>query len=63
MQLLEKERNGRELALCQYQGTDNKWYHFIDERHYQNTVESEQWGIRFLSVDSVAGFIIQNAKG
>jgi hypothetical protein len=37
-----------EPAEHQYQGTDGRWYSFIDQRHYDNTVADGRWPIRAL---------------
>ena len=35
-------------AARQFQGRDGVWHNFIDERHFQNTVEDSSWPIRNL---------------
>ena len=37
-----------EPAARQFQGRDGVWHNFIDERHFQNTVEDSSWPIRNL---------------
>lgn len=45
-------RQGRELALCQFQDpATGKWYPFHGESHYEATKASGMWPIRYLSVD------------
>ena len=37
-----------EPVARQFQGRDGMWHNFIDERHFQNTVEDGSWPIRNL---------------
>ena len=37
-----------EPAVRQFQGRDGVWHNFIDERHFQNTVEDGSWPLRNL---------------
>ena len=35
-------------AIQQFQGRDGTWHNFIDDRHFQNTVEDGSWPLRNL---------------
>ena len=35
-------------AIQQFQGRDGAWHNFIDDRHFQNTVEDGSWPLRNL---------------
>ena len=37
-----------EPAAQQFQGRDGAWHNFVDERHFQNTVEDGSWPLRNL---------------
>ena len=41
-----------EPAKHEFQGRDGKWYPFMDDAHYQNTVEDGSWPIRALYTES-----------
>lgn len=50
MQVEKDPRKGRELSLCQFQGTAGDWHAFMNEEHYRNTLDAG-YPIRYLSVD------------
>lgn len=44
--IAEAEKQEPELIGYQYQSKDGNWNNFINEKHYLNTLESEEWTIR-----------------
>ena len=52
-----------EPAARQFQGRDGVWHNFIDERHFQNTVEDGSWPIRNLySQEAIDNLLAQLAE-
>lgn len=43
-----EEMEKQEPVKYEFQGRDGKWYPFIDQRHYENTVADGTWPIRSL---------------
>lgn len=43
-----EEMEKQEPVKYEFQGRDGKWYQFIDQRHYENTVADGTWPIRSL---------------
>ncbi|MDF3019349.1 MAG: hypothetical protein K0Q92_652 [Steroidobacteraceae bacterium] len=50
---LATQRQAEPVAY-QYQDREGKWYPFMDERHYENTVAEGSWPIRALYTEPVA---------
>ena len=49
-----EEMEKQEPVKYEFQGRDGKWYPFIDQRHYENTVADGTWPIRSLYAGSGA---------
>lgn len=46
--LVARLSEGQEPVKFEFQDLDGKWYPFMDEHHYKNTVEDGSWPIRAL---------------
>lgn len=58
--IAEAEKQEPELIGYQYQSKDGNWNNFINEKHYLNTLESEEWTIRAIYTHPQPKAIINN---